>query len=142
MKNFLQRKKKPNSILNYALNLLSRKDYSEYELREKLSMYFDSGVDEILDKLKERGLLSDERYALRLIDKYIKKKYGFLKIKMELEKRGLKNFQDILTNAYTAELERDNARYFLDKKPKEKLYAYLIQKGFRPHIVQEVLAEK
>ncbi|BAL80856.1 regulatory protein RecX [Caldisericum exile] len=142
MKNSLQRKKKPSSILNYALNLLSRKDYSEYELRGKLSTYFDSGIEEVIFKLKERGLLSDERYALRLIDRYIKKKYGFLKIKVELEKRGLREFNDILSNLYTDDLEKENIKYFLHKKPKEKLYAYLIQKGFRPHIVQEVLAEK
>ncbi|MCI4464048.1 MAG: regulatory protein RecX [Caldisericum sp.] len=142
MKNSLQKKKKPNSILNYALNLLSRKDYSEFELREKLLQYFDSGIEEVIEKLKERGLLSDERYAERLIDRYIKKKYGFLRIKMELEKRGLKDFGVLLNKMYTYDLEKENAKMFLDKKPKEKLYTYLVQKGFRPRIVQEVLAEK
>lgn len=142
MKNFLQKKKKHSNVLNYALNLLARKDYSEYELRQKLSEYPNSEIDEVIEKLKERGLLSDERYAERLIDKFIRKKYGFLKVKMELEKRGLNNFQDLLNDMYTKDLEEENVRYFLDKKPKEKLYNYLIQKGFRPRIVQEVLAEK
>jgi len=46
--------------------------------------------------------------------------------------------QKLFKDIYSEELEREYLK-FLDKKPKEKLYSYLIQKGFRPHIVQEVL---
>uniref|UniRef100_A0A7C4U0M5 Regulatory protein RecX n=1 Tax=Caldisericum exile TaxID=693075 RepID=A0A7C4U0M5_9BACT len=144
MKNFSQRKKKYNNAFEYALNLLSRKDYSEYELKEKLLQYFDSSVDEVIEKLKERGLLSDERYTERLCEKYMKKKYGFLKIKCELEKRGIGRevIDEVLPRLYTLEKEKEIAQYYLSKKPKEKLYSYLIQKGFRSRIVQEVLACK
>jgi len=68
------KKKKPSSDgFNYALMLLSRRDYSEFELRRKLECYDSVEVENTINKLKEKGLLSDERYVERLVDRYIKK---------------------------------------------------------------------
>lgn len=145
MKSYSPKKKKPsNDCFNYALMLLSRRDYSEFELRKKLESYDGVEVENTINKLKEKGLLSDERYVERLVDRYIKKGYGFVKIEEELNKKGLLNVSSkaFLKDIYSEELEKENILKFLDKKPKEKLYSYLIQKGFRPHIVQEVLASK
>jgi len=74
------KKKKPSSdSFNYALMLLSRRDYSEFELRRKLECYDSVEVENTINKLKEKGLLSDERYVERLVDRYIKKGMDLLR---------------------------------------------------------------
>jgi SOS response regulatory protein OraA/RecX len=99
----------------------------------------------VIANLIERGLLSDERYVERVIQKYaFEKKYGFLKVEAELYKKGIYKdiFRQKLTELVTPEIEREIALKLLSKKPKDKIRAYLLSRGFRPHIVQEVLADK
>jgi len=80
MKSYSPKKKKPSSdSFNYALMLLSRRDYSEFELRRKLECYDSVEVENTINKLKEKGLLSDERYVERLVDRYIKKGMDLLR---------------------------------------------------------------
>ncbi len=141
-----QNRKSKEEILNYSLLLLSKKDYSEFELKRKLLKKFGkSSIEEVIKELEGKGLLSDERYAEKLIEKYaFSKMYGYFKVESELLDRGLKksSFMDILNRNYTVEKEKENIMKLLDKKSKEKIYPYLINRGFRPHIVQEVLASR
>lgn len=54
-----------------------------------LERFEEEKVDSVLEKLKERGLLSDERYMERMINKYaFDKKYGYYKVELELINRG------------------------------------------------------
>lgn len=137
-------KKKNNNALEYALKLLSKRDYSEFEIRRKLSKFATSEVEETILKLKERGLLLDEQYAANLIEKCINKKYGFYKVEEVLRTKGVLNSETkaLLTEKYSYDIERKIILNFLNKKPKDKLYSYLIQRGFRSNIVQEVLTLK
>ena len=150
MKSSSKRQKSQNSRSDdkshdYALFLLARKDYSKYELEKKLKLKFSVGsVNKVVEDLEGRGLISDERYAEKIIQKYaFLKKFGYLKVETELLKRGIdKNiFKNILNEVYTPSKEKENAISFLTKKPPDKIYNYLISKGFRSYIVQEVLAE-
>ena len=53
----------------YAVKLLTRKDYSEYELRQKLkSRCSQSDADEIILRLQENRYQSDERCAEMLAE--------------------------------------------------------------------------
>jgi SOS response regulatory protein OraA/RecX len=63
-------------IYNYSIHLLARQDYSEYKLRQKLRSKKDNlphEVDEVLVKLKERGLLKEESYRRLFIRKWMMK---------------------------------------------------------------------
>ena len=63
-------------IYNYSIHLLARQDYSEYKLRQKLRSKKDNlphEVDEVLEKLKERGLLREEAYRRLFIRKWMMK---------------------------------------------------------------------
>ncbi len=146
MKDYSRRSKKGSDPSTYAFRLLSRKDYSEFELRHKLEEHFDKeSAGKVIANLIERGLLSDERYVERVIQKYaFEKKYGFLKVEAELYKKGIYKdiFRQKLSELVTPEIEREIALKLLSKKPKDKIRAYLLSRGFRPHIVQEVLADK
>ncbi len=139
------RRKSNISPLSYALILLSRKDYSVFEIKEKIERKFgEKEAEETVEKLSERGLLNDMRYAERIINRYaFVRKYGYLKVKNELLRRGLKyeTFIGILDRIYSEEKEKENARSLSEKRPPEKLGNYLLSKGYRPHIVREILAE-
>lgn len=63
-------------IYNYSIHLLARQDYSEYKLRQKLRSKKDNlphEVDEVLAKLKEKGLLREEAYRRLFIRKWMMK---------------------------------------------------------------------
>ena len=136
--------KNEQSAFSYALHLLSFRDYSEYELREKLNKKFDrNAVENAIEKLKREGLLSDKQYVENIIRKYaIVKKYGYLKVEQELLRRGIKKefYRDILDELYNEDKEEENALSISLKKPLNKLRVYLISRGYRPCIVQKVLA--
>ncbi len=140
-------KKKKNSVssFNYALRLLSRRDYSIYELKEKLKKKYDEKeIEDTIEKLLERELLNDMRYAERIIRKYaFIKKYGYLKVLDELSKRGLKQnaVRELLDSLYSEDKEKGNAFSLISKRPPDKIGNYLLSKGYRSHIVREVLAE-
>jgi len=63
-------------IYNYSIHLLARQDYSEYKLRQKLRSKKDNlphEIEEVLEKLKERGLLREEAYRRLFIRKWMLK---------------------------------------------------------------------
>lgn len=145
LKNKMNSSKNDRDIYNYAFFLLARKDYSKHEIEKKLKLKFAlDSVGIVLEDLEGRGLISDERYAEKIIQKYaFLKKFGYLKVEAELIKRGIdkKIFKNILDSIYTPVKEKENAISFLHKKPPDKIYNYLLSRGFRSYIVQEVLAE-
>jgi regulatory protein len=131
--------------MNYALFLLGRRDYSSKELLDKLSFKFDKGEAQVvIEELSRRGLISDEQYMVKIIEKYaFTKRYGFLKVEEELFKRGIKRevYSKALAELYPFEKELNNAKYFLNKKPPEKIRLYLLSRGFRLRTVQKILAD-
>ncbi len=145
---FPERKKKQRkseSPLNYALKLLARKDYSQFELQEKLKKKFtEEEIKNTVKKLVELRLLSDERYVKRTIEKYaFIKKYGYLKVQFGLLRKGIKYsvFSPILEAEYSEEKEKENALSLSNERPVDKLKGYLVSRGYRLNVIREVLAE-
>ena len=75
----------------YAVNLLSKKVYTEKEVRLKLYSrnVKKEDVDKIIDYLKDNHFLNDERYASIYLDEYIQKGYGEFKIRNSLKEKGI-----------------------------------------------------
>lgn len=138
-------KNSSSSPFNYALMLLSRRDYSEFEIREKLKKrYSKEEIEDTIKKLVERRLLSDERYVKRIIEKYaFIKKYGYLKVQYELLHRGIKReiFAFLLDELYPESREKENAISISARRPIDKLRGYLASRGYRTSVIREVLAE-
>jgi len=136
--------KNEQSAFNYALYLLSFRDYSEYELKKKLDKKFEEHfVSKTIEKLKKKGLLSDKQYVEKIVRKYgIVKKYGYFRVEQELRKRGIKRefYEGLLNELYSEDKEEENALSISSKRPLDKLGMYLLSKGYRPYIVQKVLA--
>lgn len=126
--------------LNYVLHLLTRREYSEFELKQKLkTRYIQAIISSVIDKAKENNWQSDDRYADMLVRHYVSSLYGPLKIFMEAKRKGVSkdlilqylddvNFDDV---AYQNLLHKYN-NLVLDKENQVKALQYLQRRGFYP----------
>jgi len=125
------------------------------EVKEKL---YDLGVrkgdkDEIISTLIEENYLNEERFAIQFAGgKFRIKQWGKKKIKYELKQKQVSNYsinkalQSIDKDLYRKTLQklatqklktlRSESNAFIKK---QKLYAYLVQKGFEQDIVAETI---
>lgn len=93
--NLLEIINKENSffeIYNKLVKDISKKFKTEYEVRKKLIDYNlpDVNIESIINKLKNNGLINDERYVKSYIHDRIKfSNDGPYKIKLELEKKSV-----------------------------------------------------
>lgn len=77
------------SLRERALGYLTRREYSRQELYRKLLPYVsDEDLENLLDDFKQRGWLSDARYADQMVHAR-KGKYGSLKVAHELRAHGV-----------------------------------------------------
>ncbi|MGM0535124.1 MAG: regulatory protein RecX [Pseudomonadota bacterium] len=74
-----------------AIRLLARREYSRRELAERLAArgHASESIAQCLDDLAEQGLQSDARFAESFLRSRILRGQGPLKIRVELERRGL-----------------------------------------------------
>lgn len=79
------------SVRNSALDLLSRREHTRLELTRKLKAkdFTEDEIEAQMRVLIQDGLQSDERYAESYVNMRRKRGYGPLKIKQELQQRGV-----------------------------------------------------
>ncbi|MBC2576073.1 recombination regulator RecX [Peptostreptococcus canis] len=132
-----------------ALDGLSRAEKSEKRVREKLSREFDEEiVDSVVKFLKKHSFINDERFAERIVynDQNFKR-VGRNRIKQNLYIKGInsENIENALSNVDN-EMEKENAVFLANKRIgrikgkdekniKNKLYQYLIYKGFEYEVI-------
>lgn len=143
-----------SSAKNKAMSILNRTAISEKKLREKLSDYDDSVIDEVVNKLKEYGFLNDKDLAKRITnDNLHLSKFGRNKIKQNLYRKGISK-EDIenTINEIDSDEEFENALYLgrkrleklknEDKRVKyQKLTQHLSYKGFNYDVIKRVIDE-
>ena len=143
-----------------AMNLLTKKDYTEKQIRKKLSdgYYNDTQIDTTIQFLKEYGYIDDIRYVKNYFFAYIQTKPRN-KIVQKLLEKGIS--QD-LVERLVDEIDEEEAaltdvpdelelgRQLLAKtkynisdsiKEKQKAYCYLIRKGISNDNVMKLLKE-
>ena len=76
---------------NSAMRLLARREHSRAELRGKLvgRGFENDSVEELLQRLEDQDLLSDERFAMSLIASRAETGFGPKRIDLELRNRGV-----------------------------------------------------
>lgn len=146
-------------LYQYALFLLSRRDYGKAELfaRMKRRMYEKNEgiIDEqliegVLDKLSEQHFLDDDRVVSLLLQGYARKGYGPLRIKQEMRQKG---FAETLVEHHFAGLDVDwfekaaevRSKKFGDEIPtdfkdKGKQIRYLQYRGFFGDMIFELFS--
>lgn len=127
--------------LNKAVDLLSRRDHSVKELRDKLIRTVDPvSADKAIEKMLEFGYLDDEKYTKNLVKYLIETKhYSLSHVRQECFRRGIDrdvvqrlledDEPDNVSNAL-ALIEGKYKMKLLQENGKEKVTAALMRKGF------------
>ena len=137
-------------IYNKALDLLSLREHSRKELYLKLTKRFESQeyINLTLDRLEEKNLLSDSRFAEEYVQARRKKSFGPIKISAELEKRGVKDslisgeidkFNDWEDLAEFCFKKRFPDGVSKDFQRLQKQKNFLLNKGFTFYQIESVL---
>jgi regulatory protein len=130
-----------------AMNLLQKKDYTEKQLRDKLSEGFYPGdiIDDAIHYVKAYHYLDDERYARDYITYHMSIR-SRNRIIQDLTGKGISKdiFMPIVEELYVEEdsdVELDQIRKLLAKKhydpeetdfkEKQKIMAFLMRRGFQ-----------
>ncbi|CCJ33810.1 regulatory protein RecX [Caloramator australicus] len=139
------------SAYNYALHLLERKMYPENQVRNKLLKkgFNEMVVEKTISKLKEYGFVNDEEYIKKYIEYSITKKFGSSRIITNLKQKGLYikekdidiNSETLYENAKLLALKKLNIMAKDKKNVKQKLYNYLVYRGYDNEVIFKVLKE-
>ncbi len=79
------------AIKEACFHYLARREYSQYELLQKIAGkgFSKADIQRVIDELEEQGLQSDTRFAESYARSRVHKGIGPLKIRAELQQRGV-----------------------------------------------------
>ena len=138
-------------IYNKALDLISRREHSRYELMQKLNKRYPETrplIEEVLDKLIVNNILDDERFADMYINSRARKGFGPKKIEMELNSKHVESFiisssleayDNWIENAKKELLKKFKGIVPTDYQSKIKQKQFLFNRGFSTQIIDKVL---
>ena len=131
-------------VLLRPRSLKETKDYLRRKIFEK--KLDPAYADTILDRLLEKGYLSDEKFAAYYIEnRFVKKGISKKRLTLELYKKGVAKeiIESVLADTERSDLEE--AKKIIAKKRKnyndEKLLAYLVRQGFSYDLAKSLVAE-
>ena len=124
-----------NLIYNKSLDLLSRREHSRKEIKDKLRLRFDNNdlIQKAVSKLETNNLINEQRFAEAYTRSRKRKGFGPLRINHELLSKGIK---DSISNQIISEEGPWNeaAKKVFDKKfkngPSTEIKETLKQKNF------------
>jgi regulatory protein len=140
-----------NKIHQTILNLLTYRDHSAQELRQKLrtKSFGQEDIEPVITRLTEAGLINDKRFAENYLHSRQNKGYGPLRIIQELEVRGITDeiiaeLIEITDNAWLIAAEQVWKKHFKNKQPvnfKERIkqMRFLQYRGFTLEQINGVL---
>jgi regulatory protein len=134
-----------------AVKLLSRREHSAFEIRQKLAQrdFDESVIEQVIAELQQGGWLSDERFAEAYVRMRQNKGYGPLRISMELKERGVserlveENLQTDnalwLQNLTQQYLKKYSNKPIVDYNDKAKRIRFLQYRGFPLDMIYQVV---
>lgn len=125
----------------------SREEQRQYRLRTKeVPLYTDQDINAVINRLIEKGYLSDQKFAEYYVEnRFIKKGISKKRLNEELKKKGID--QSIIENvlARTGRDEASEIKKIIARKSTkysaEKLTAYLVRQGFDYQQVKALVRE-
>lgn len=136
-----------------SMNILKSFDKTEEELRRKLQqgMYPKDIIDNAIEYVKSYGYIDDSRYVQNYIT-YKGRRKSKRMIEMELMGKGID--KDIITSIYEEVEENMDLKLIrklvekkridfatIDRMEYQKLYQFLMRKGFKSEDIRQVLEE-
>ena len=134
-----------------ALRLLARREYSEFELRQKLNARgFDADtIEQTLTECRRQNLVSDERFVEALVHQRKRRGYGPLRIRDDLRKRGVGNdllaeYVDMESPDWLNSLHEVRLKKFGDRPPDNyrewtRQARFLQSRGFSVEQIRQVM---
>ena len=148
----------PDSAYIAALKMLSRRELSEREVRQRLTRrgYEEGDIDAAIGRLTQDGSIDDARAARAMAHAETSfKKRGKLRVKRRLEMAGIASdvaqravqdvFEAIDADALMASALQKRLRgreQIADDREFQRLYRYLIGQGFEPDRVLALLRRR
>ncbi|GAA6206245.1 MULTISPECIES: regulatory protein RecX [Thalassotalea] len=142
------------AILHKGIDLLSRREHSELELRNKLRLreFQDSEITPVIDFLVENDYLNEARFADSVYRTRLNKGYGKRFIENELAQKGVSS-RDINAAAQALEInwyhqvevvykKRFNHAPITEQKDKAKRIRFLQYRGFSTDEIFTVINEE
>ena len=138
-------------IYNKALDLVSRREHSQYEITQKLNKRFPETlpiIEEVVKKLAINNILNDERFAEMYLNSRARKGFGPKKIEMELNSRkvetsfisnAIAEYESWTENAQNELLKKFKGTKPIDYKSKMKQKQFLFNRGFSKQIIERIL---
>jgi len=143
-------------VRKYALMLLSYRDRSEKEIKERLERkgFEDEYIKAVIGEFKEKGLIDESKFARILKEDAINRKYlSINSAKQHIVKKGIP--KDVVEQIFSEEKidDTETARRLIERRMKmlethskneiaKKLYNLLIRKGYSYEIIRKILIEK
>lgn len=137
-------------IRRHALFLLTRRDHTSLELRQKLSRkdYPVTAIDTIITRLEETGLIDPLRFTESYTHYRRSKGYGPRRIAMELQQKGIADGViaeqvKITDNAWFTEIRDVWRKQFkgllpTDQQQRARQWRFLYNRGFTQDQIQSV----
>ena len=141
------------SAKSVAVKLLSRREHSALEIRNKLLQrdFEEDEIGQTIIELQQGGWLSDERFAEAYIRMRQLKGFGPVRISMELNERGVKEsiIDDYLQTDDESWLQTLKQQYLKkyknkpieDYNDKAKRIRFLQYRGFTLNVIYQVVSD-
>lgn len=130
--------------LSYVMNLLARREYSEYEIYCKMQAkdFSEEEIKQTLTQCQQKNWQNDRRFTENYINSYAQRGYGRHRIRQEL--RNVKGIPPEIIEETLAACEIDwhdivlsvlrkkypDYRAKMDLKTKQKIWRYMLSRGF------------
>ena len=151
----LPAEKSYRQAMNSAVRILTHRDHSAYELKQKLQQrgYASRVIDTVIAKCERCGYIDDQRTARIYIQQLKRKRFGIRYIRQALKKKRFigVTIEKILQENYPEDDEYESAGQLLKKKMKtfareidpqkrsDKIYRFLYSRGFSPAVISDLI---
>ena len=140
------------SAKSVAVRLLSRREHSAFEIRDKLHKrdFDEAEIEQTIIELQHGGWLSDERFAEAYIRMRQMKGFGPIRISIELNERGVKEsivdaylqaddeaWQQVLEQQYQ---KKYKSKPVVDYNDKAKRIRFLQYRGFVLDAIYQIVS--
>ncbi len=144
--------------LSSSYQLLKFRDRSEKEIRDKLlkKKYPNSAIERVIVHLKDLAYIDDKKFARAWVSFRLNSPFGLKRIILELRQKGIAEDiisetlsevrktdieSEVLTTLAQKRLSNLRKRKIDRLKTRQKLYQFLLRRGFSPGDIMRVLEE-
>jgi len=140
-----------SNVLKSCYGVLSNRDHSSSELREKqiAKGYDDEMVDEAIDKLIEQGYVNDTLFAKGYFTSRVLKGHGPIRVRRDMNKRRIskqliddhfESFSDKwIQHCIKTKQKKFGTEFSAEKKWRDKVFRFLTYRGFLTEHILEAL---